>query len=65
MEHTKTTNENTNLEYRKKGFYFCVLKYCIVILFLAFINYQFGGWQHHKWFLYPLVFWGLGLMIKG
>lgn len=45
-----------------KGFYGNVVAYCVVIPFLIFINYQ-TSWGH-KWFLYPMFGWGLGVVIQ-
>jgi len=46
-----------------KGFYGNIVSYCIVIPFLIFINYQ-TSWSH-KWFLYPMFGWGMGVVIQG
>ncbi len=42
-----------------KEFYYNLISYCIVIPFLIFINYYtFWG---YKWFVWPLLGWGIGL----
>ena len=44
-----------------KGFYGNLISYCVVIPFLAFINYKtYWGFQ---WFWFPLAGWGIGLLI--
>lgn len=45
-----------------KEFYYSLLSYCLVIPFLAFINYKtFWGVQ---WFWFPMFGWGIGLCIQ-
>ncbi len=45
-----------------KGFYYSLVSYCLVIPFLAFINYNtFWGVQ---WFWFPMFGWGIGLCIQ-
>ncbi len=56
--------ENAYLRAKKrveelKGFYGNLTSYCIVIPSLALINY-YTYWDH-KWFIYPMLGWGLGL----
>ncbi|WP_434036382.1 2TM domain-containing protein [Formosa sp. 4Alg 33] len=46
-----------------KGFYGNLVSYCVVIPFLIFINYQ-TFWEH-QWFWYPMLGWGMGLIIHG
>ena len=46
-----------------KGFYANLIAYCVVIPFLVFINYS-TSWEH-KWFLYPMLGWGMGVVIQG
>ena len=46
-----------------KGFYGNLVAFCVVIPFLIFVNYQ-TSWEH-KWFLYPMFGWGLGVVIQG
>lgn len=41
-----------------KGFYGNLLAYCIVIPFLAFLNYNTTGFP---WVLFPMLGWGFGL----
>ena len=47
-----------------KGFYTNLISYCIFIPMLAVLNY-YTSWDNHKWFLYPMIFWGLGVLIHG
>ncbi len=42
-----------------KGFYCNVLAYCLVIPFIAFINYK-TYWEI-KWFLFSAIGWGIGI----
>lgn len=42
-----------------KEFYYNLISYCFVIPFLIIINYK-TYWEF-KWFLFPLLGWGLGL----
>ena len=43
-----------------KGFYSNILSYCVVIPFLAFINYRtYWGFQ---WFWFPVLGWGIGII---
>ena len=42
-----------------KDFYGNLISYCIVIPVLIFINYR-TYWEF-KWFLFPMIGWGLGL----
>ncbi len=44
-----------------KGFYGNILAYCIVIPFLAILNYK-TSWHAHKWFVYPMLGWGIGIV---
>jgi hypothetical protein len=44
-----------------KGFYGSVVAYCVIIPFLAFMNYR-TSWQF-QWFWFPMFGWGLGLVI--
>ena len=46
-----------------KGFYWSIGAYCIVIPFLIFVNYQ-TSWGNHKWFVYPMLGWGVGLLFQ-
>ncbi len=46
-----------------KAFYGNLISYCVVIPFLIFINYR-TSWDH-KWFYYPMLGWGLGVVIQG
>ncbi len=45
-----------------KGFYGNLTAYCIVIPFLAFINYRTTSFA---WFIFPAVGWGFGLLGHG
>jgi len=66
----ETYNSENNRKYRKavkhvenlKGFYGSLVAYCVVIPFLAFVNYQ-THWDF-QWFWFPLFGWGLGLIIQ-
>jgi sensor histidine kinase YesM len=42
-----------------KDFYYNLLSYCLVIPFLAFINWK-TSWQF-QWFWFPMFGWGIGL----
>lgn len=46
-----------------KGFYGHLLTYVLVILFLIFINLKYS--PHYLWFFWPLIGWGLGVLING
>lgn len=45
-----------------KGFYGNLLAYCIVIPFLAYLNYKTTGFP---WVLFPILGWGFGLTMHG
>ena len=46
-----------------KNFYGSLIAYCLVIPFLAYINYKtYWGFQ---WFWFPMLGWGMGLTIHG
>ncbi len=45
-----------------KGFYGNLLAYCIVIPFLALLNYKSTGFP---WVLFPMLGWGFGLVMHG
>lgn len=45
-----------------KGFYGSLVAYCVVIPFLAFVNYR-THWEF-QWFWFPLFGWGIGLVIQ-
>ncbi len=45
-----------------KGFYGNLISYCIVIPFLAYLNYQSTSFP---WVLFPMIGWGLGLTAHG
>lgn len=67
-EDLKNTEAYSNAKDRVKKikkFYIAVTLFCIVIPILALINYKQGNWEHNKWFLYPMVSWGIGLVIRG
>ncbi|MDC6365110.1 MULTISPECIES: 2TM domain-containing protein [Flavobacteriaceae] len=63
-------DEVKNYRYRKakervdkiKSFYQNMLAYCLVIPFLAFINYTTTS---YPWVVFPAIGWGLGLIING
>lgn len=42
-----------------KGFYSNLISYVFVNAFLIYVNYR-TGWDH-KWFIFPLLGWGIGL----
>lgn len=46
-----------------KGFYQHLFAYILFIPFTTFINYQ--TYWDYKWFWYPLLGWGLGVIIHG
>jgi len=46
-----------------KGLYWSVAAYVIVIPFLAIVNYK-TSWHEHKWFVYPMLGWGIGLAFQ-
>lgn len=62
--------ENNEGKYRRakerieaiKGFYTNVLAYCIVIPFLAFLNYNTTAFP---WAIFPAIGWGIGLFGQG
>ncbi len=45
-----------------KGFYGNLISYCIVIPFLAYLNYQGTSFP---WVLFPMIGWGIGLTAHG
>ncbi len=45
-----------------KGFYGNLLAYCIVVPFLAYLNYRTTDFP---WVLFPIVFWGFGVIAHG
>lgn len=45
---------------KMKEFYTNLVSYLAVNTFLIFLNY-YTGWDH-KWFVYPLIGWGIGLL---
>lgn len=65
----KTEVSYTNYEQARKrlenlkGFYWSVFAYIIVIPFLIFINFK-TSWHQHKWFFYPMLGWGIGLIFQ-
>ena len=42
-----------------KGFYYSLITYCLVIPFLAYVNYK-TFWQV-QWFWFPMIGWGIGI----
>jgi hypothetical protein len=67
---TKSSHSREDAYYRAKkqvqeikGFYGNLLSYCIVIPFLAFLNYQ-TSWSF-QWFWFPMLGWGMGLAFHG
>jgi hypothetical protein len=68
MENSIYDEENAYYKAKKrveelKGFYGNFTTYCIVIPLLVLINY-FTYWDH-KWFIYPMLGWGLGVLFHG
>lgn len=68
MENSIYDEENAYYKAKKrveelKGFYGNFTTYCIVIPSLVLINY-FTYWDH-KWFIYPMLGWGLGVLFHG
>jgi histidine kinase/2TM domain-containing protein len=70
MEATTYNTGSDNTYYRAKkrveairGFYGSLISYCVVIPLLIFINLQFSG--KFQWFWFPMVGWGMGLIIHG
>ncbi|WP_299536043.1 2TM domain-containing protein [Ulvibacterium sp.] len=45
-----------------KGFYGNLISYCIVLPFLAYLNYRTSDFP---WVVFPFVFWGLGVIGHG
>ena len=45
-----------------KAFYANLTSYCIIVPMLAILNY-YTSWDDHKWFVYPMLFWGIGVTI--
>jgi hypothetical protein len=64
-----TYNENTAYYSAKKQvekikeFYGSLISYCLIIPFLIFINLTYSRGYH--WFWFPMLGWGLGLVMKG
>lgn len=63
----RTSDSQENAYYRAKkrveeikGFYGNLISYCLVIPFLAFINYK-TSWEF-QWFWFPMLGWGMGLI---
>jgi hypothetical protein len=68
MENSNYDTENAYNKAKRrveelKGFYGNFATYCIVIPSLALINY-YTYWDH-KWFFYPMLGWGLGVLFHG
>jgi two-component system, LytTR family, sensor kinase len=68
METKEFKNENAYFKAKQrvkemKEFYGNLISYCVVIPFLIFINYS-TYWEF-KWFWFPLLGWGLGVVIHG
>ena len=47
-----------------KGFYGNLISYCTIIPMLTLLNY-YTSWDSHYWFLYPAIFWGIGVLTHG
>lgn len=63
----RTSESQENAYYRAKkrveeikGFYGNLISYCLVIPFLAFINYK-TSWEF-QWFWFPMLGWGMGII---
>lgn len=67
---TTINNFNEDMAYARavdrvkkiKEFYSSLISYCLVIPFLAFINYKTSDFQ---WFWFPALGWGMGLVFQG
>lgn len=67
---TETPNSKVDSSYLRarqhiddlKVFYYGIISYCLVIPFLIFINYK-TSWDF-KWFWFPMIGWGIGLVIN-
>ena len=65
----KSTNSNINYANARKrlenlkAFYWSGIAYCIVIPILFVINYK-TSWHAHKWFIYPMLGWGVGMVAQ-
>jgi hypothetical protein len=65
----KSTDSNINYTNARKrledlkGFYWNIMAYCFVIPFLITINYL-TSWNEHKWFVYPMFGWGIGIAFQ-
>ena len=46
-----------------KGFYYSLISYFVVIPILIYIWYEYTSFTI-QWFWFPLIFWGLGLVIQ-
>ncbi|KJD32079.1 histidine kinase [Tamlana nanhaiensis] len=46
-----------------KGFYYSLISYFVVIPFLIYINYN--TYWGVKWFWFPMLGWGVGLVLQG
>lgn len=46
-----------------KSFYYGLVAYCVVNPFLIYINYT--TYWDYKWFWYPMLGWGIGMVIHG
>ncbi len=69
METIPTNSENVTYQSvvahikKVREFYNCVVVYGVVITALAILNYTTA--PYYLWVFYPLLFWGLGLAIRG
>lgn len=65
----KSTTKNINYANARKrleelkGFYWNIIAYCFVIPFLITVNYL-TSWHEHKWFIYPMLGWGVGIAFQ-
>lgn len=60
--HINYANARKRLE-DLKGFYWSITAYCFVIPFLFVVNYM-TSWNEHKWFIYPMLGWGVGIAFQ-
>ena len=64
---TKNKIDNKYIKAKKrvedlKAFYANLTSYCVVVPMLVILNY-YTSWDAHKWFVYPMLFWGIGVTI--
>lgn len=64
----KTNDDSSYYRAKKRveairGFYGSLMSYCVVIPVLIFINLYFSS--KFQWFWFPLIGWGIGLLVHG